>query len=250
MRIAWGIFAVAMIAAVAIALPGSDQQANAQESLPAQGNAAEGSLANASYQQQVSYALGLNIGNDMRQNGVPVDLESLTAGIADALTQAEQKLSDAECQAVLGRFQQEMQQKAQERMADIATENKAKGEAFLAENAKKEGVTTTDSGLQYKVIEEGSGASPTARDTVRCHYHGTLTDGTVFDSSYERGQPAEFPVGGVIAGWTEALQLMKVGGKWEVYLPSDIAYGARGAGGAIGPNETLIFTIELLDIVN
>ena len=126
---------------------------------------------------------------------------------------------------------------------------KERGEAFLAENAKKEGVQTTDSGLQYVVVEEGDGATPTAADTVRCHYAGTLIDGTEFDSSYKRGQPAEFPVSGVIAGWTEALQMMKVGAKWEVALPSDIAYGSRGAGGAIGPDEALLFTIELLDIV-
>lgn len=129
-----------------------------------------------------------------------------------------------------------------------AAVNKERGEAFLAENAKKEGVKTTDSGLQYRIIEEGTGLTPSASDTVVCHYAGTLIDGTEFDSSYKRGQPAQFPVGGVIAGWTEALQMMKVGGKWEVFLPSDIAYGARGAGGDIGPNETLIFTIELIDI--
>lgn len=126
---------------------------------------------------------------------------------------------------------------------------KQRGEAFLEENGKKDGVTTTASGLQYKVIETGSGPTPTASDTVRCHYSGTLIDGSKFDSSYDRGQPAEFPVGGVIAGWTEALQLMTCGSKWEVYLPSEIAYGSRGAGGAIGPDETLVFTIELLDIV-
>lgn len=131
----------------------------------------------------------------------------------------------------------------------MAADNKATGEAFLAENAKKDGITTTDSGLQYRVIEEGTGKTPSASDTVSCHYAGTLIDGTEFDSSYKRGQPAQFPVGGVIAGWTEALQMMKVGGKWEVFLPSEIAYGARGAGGAIGPNETLVFTIELIDIV-
>lgn len=126
---------------------------------------------------------------------------------------------------------------------------KQRGAAFLAENATKEGVQSTRSGLQYKVIEEGSGPTPTASDTVRCHYSGTLIDGSKFDSSYDRGQPAEFPVGGVIAGWTEALQMMPCGSKWEVYLPSEIAYGSHGAGGAIGPDETLVFTIELLDIV-
>lgn len=126
---------------------------------------------------------------------------------------------------------------------------KQAGEAFLAENAKKEGIEVTDSGLQYRVVEEGTGPTPSLNDTVRCHYAGTLIDGTEFDSSYSRGQPAEFPVSGVIAGWTEALQMMAAGSKWEVFLPSEIAYGSRGAGGAIGPDEALVFTIELLDIV-
>ena len=126
---------------------------------------------------------------------------------------------------------------------------KERGEAFLAENAKADGIQVTDSGLQYREIEPGSGDSPKLSDTVRCHYAGTLIDGTEFDSSYSRGMPAEFPVSGVISGWTEALQMMKPGAKWEVFLPSDIAYGPRGAGGAIGPNETLIFTIELLAVV-
>ncbi len=126
---------------------------------------------------------------------------------------------------------------------------KERGEAFLAKNAKEDGIQVTDSGLQYREIEPGSGTTPTLQDTVRCHYAGTLIDGTEFDSSYSRGAPAEFPVAGVIAGWTEALQMMKVGAKWEVFLPSDIAYGTRGAGGAIGPDEALCFTIELLDIV-
>ncbi len=133
-------------------------------------------------------------------------------------------------------------------MADIPSENLAKGEAFLKENASADGIQTTDSGLQYRVIEEGDGATPTASDSVQCHYEGNLIGGEIFDSSYKRGQPATFPVGGVIAGWTEALQMMKVGAKWEVFLPPSIAYGPRGAGGAIGPNETLIFQIELLDI--
>ncbi|MEN1681202.1 MAG: FKBP-type peptidyl-prolyl cis-trans isomerase [Planctomycetota bacterium] len=221
------------------------QPAVAQESLPAQTPPAAQTIASAPFEQQLSYCLGLNIGVDMRQNGVPLDLKSFTTGVADALAGAKPRLTDGQRQAILQRFQQQLQQKAQALMA----ESKQRGEAFLAENAKKEGVVTTASGLQYKVIEAGTGETPTARDTVRCHYEGTLIDGKVFDSSYRRGQPAEFPVGGVIAGWTEALQLMKVGAKWEVYLPSEIAYGAGGAGADIGPHETLIFTIELLGIV-
>jgi FKBP-type peptidyl-prolyl cis-trans isomerase FklB len=142
-----------------------------------------------------------------------------------------------------------MQKKAENKMTQAAQENLARGEKFLAENRGKDGVKETKSGLQYRVVTEGDGDTPGASDTVRCHYEGTLTSGEVFDSSYKRGRPAEFPVDGVIEGWTEALQMMKVGSKWEVVLPAKIAYGMRGAPGAIGPNETLVFTIELLDIV-
>lgn len=225
------------------------QPAIAQEAVPSQAAMSSQSIAGAPYEQQVSYALGLNIGADMRRSGVPLDLKAFTTGVADALAGAKPRLTDGQRQAILLKFQQQMQKKAEALMADAAANNKQRGEAFLAENGQKEGVVTTASGLQYKVIETGNGETPTAQSTVRCHYEGTLIDGTVFDSSYDRGQPAEFPVGGVIAGWTEALQMMKVGSKWEVYLPSEIAYGGRGAGGDIGPNETLIFTIELLGVV-
>ena len=186
----------------------------------------------------------------MKADGVPIEFAGLVAGMRDALTGEEPQLSQAERNAVMTRFNQFMQQKMEQQMAAEAADNLAKGQAFLTENRDKEGVQETPSGLQYKVLESGDGATPGPTDTVRCHYHGTLIDGTVFDSSYERGQPAEFPVNGVISGWTEALQMMKAGDKWEVYLPPQIAYGERGAGGAIGPNATLIFTIELLGIVD
>jgi len=145
-------------------------------------------------------------------------------------------------------FQKEMQAKMVAEMQALAAKNKAAGEAFLAENAKKEGVVVTDSGLQYKIIEEGEGPSPGPSDMATVNYRGTLIDGTQFDSSYDRGQPATFPVGGVIAGWTEALQLMKPGAKWQLFIPADLAYGERGAGKDIGPNSTLVFDVELLSV--
>jgi len=254
MRVVWGVIAVVAIAAYCCLPPTNSQQAVAQDPAAAQPPAGRPaaaqpparSLANGTYQQQLSYAIGMNIGIGLRKDGLPIELPSLMAGIGDALNKATPQLTEAQRKAVFDRLEQELKQKEQARMGD----NQQRGQAFLADNAKKEGIQTTDSGLQYRIVDQGSGASPKASDTVRCHYEGTLIDGTVFDSSYKRGQPAEFPVGGVIAGWTEALQMMKVGAKWEVFLPSEIAYGARGAGGAIGPNETLIFTIELLDIVN
>ncbi|MEO1495968.1 MAG: FKBP-type peptidyl-prolyl cis-trans isomerase [Planctomycetota bacterium] len=213
--------------------------------------AAVGADANADdrFHEQLGYCLGLDFGARLRADGVDVDFAAMAAGLKDALSGAEPQLTTEQIDAVMRRFQQSMQQKAQRQMADIASENEAKGAAFLAENRSKDGVQETPSGLQYRVVEEGDGESPGPTDVVRCHYEGTLIDGTVFDSSYKRGQPAEFGVNQVIAGWTEALQMMKPGAKWEVFLPSGIAYGPRGAGGAIGPNETLIFTIELLGVV-
>lgn len=223
----------------------------AEDPLPAPTESAApgGEAVDPRFEEKVSYSIGLDLGRRLRRDEVKVDLGAVIAGLRDALTGAEPTLSDEEIVAVMGRFEEQMQLKAEAKMAQSANDNLARGEAFLKENASKDGIQTTDSGLQYRVIEEGSGASPSARDTVSCHYEGTLISGEVFDSSYKRGEPAAFPVNRVIAGWTEALQMMKVGAKWEVFLPADIAYGASGAGGAIGPNETLIFQIELLDIV-
>ncbi|TWU00663.1 Outer membrane protein MIP precursor [Botrimarina colliarenosi] len=204
----------------------------------------------ARFNEKVGYCIGLDLGRRLADDAAPVDLGAIVAGLRDGLSGAEPQLTDEQVAAVMDRFQQLMQQKAETKMAQEAQENLVRGEKFLTENRGKEGVQETDSGLQYRVIEEGEGDSPGLRDTVRCHYEGTLISGEVFDSSYKRGQPAEFPVGGVIDGWTEALQMMKVGAKWEVFLPAKIAYGLRGAPGAIGPNETLVFTIELIDIVD
>jgi FKBP-type peptidyl-prolyl cis-trans isomerase FklB len=157
-------------------------------------------------------------------------------------------MTDEEMQQTMMAFQQQMQARQMEKMKTVADKNKADGATFLAENKAKEGVVTLESGLQYKVIENGQGKKPVATETVVCNYRGTTIDGKEFDSSYKRGEPASFPVGGVIKGWTEALQLMNVGAKWELYIPSDLAYGDRGAGGSIAPGSTLVFELELLGI--
>ena len=198
--------------------------------------------------EKVSYGIGLNIGKNMKKDGVDVDIDLLVKGIKDALAGTKPLLSDAEIRNAMTAFQKEMQAKQAERAKGAGEKNKNEGETFLAENKKKEGVKTTKSGLQYKVIKAGTGKMPKASDTVVTHYRGTLIDGTVFYSSYDRNEPATFPVGGVIKGWTEALQLMTVGSKWQLFIPSALAYGENGAGDDIGPNAALIFEIELISI--
>ncbi len=199
--------------------------------------------------QRTSYSLGANIGGNLKRQVADLDLDSkmLAAGVADALA-GKSALSETEIEEALGAFQKEMQDKAQARQKAEGEANARKGEAFLAANAKKDGVKTTASGLQYKVLKTGTGKSPKATDIVKVHYHGTLIDGTVFDSSVQRGEPVSFPVEGVIPGWVEALQLMKEGDKWQLVIPAKLAYGEQGAGGPIGPNSTLIFEVELLTI--
>jgi FKBP-type peptidyl-prolyl cis-trans isomerase FklB len=197
---------------------------------------------------KVSYAIGMNIGKSLHKDAVDIDPAIFARGVKDALTSAKSLLTDEEMKTVLAALQGELR-KQQEDAARVAGEaNKKAGEAFLAENKTKEGVVTLPSGLQYKIITPGSGSKPTASDSVVCNYRGTLLDGKEFDSSYKRGQPATFPVSGVIKGWTEAVQLMPVGAKWQLFVPADLAYGARGAGPDIGPESTLIFEVELLSI--
>ena len=219
----------------------------AQDTLPGPGGAAPAAVSpEQQFAKQLSYALGMTIGRDLGQNQAPIDIGSFMAGMSDALTGAPPKMSEEE----VGRTLQQFQQMAQQRAQAMAVQNKRKGEAFLIANASKEGVKSTASGLQYRVLKTGAGATPTKTDTVRCHYEGRLINGTVFDASTRHGdEPATFPVGGVISGWTEALQLMKVGDKWELYIPSNLAYGPRGFPPDIGPNETLIFTLELVGVV-
>tara|TARA_B100001287_G_C22484719_1_gene436061 strand:- start:34 stop:699 length:666 start_codon:yes stop_codon:yes gene_type:complete len=190
----------------------------------------------------VSYCIGVNIGENLKNQFSDIDIKDFMNGINDVLDKkSEAKISNADAQKILqGYFT-----KQQEMKTKLAKEQ---GANFLAENAKKEGVISLESGLQYEILKQGSGAKPTINDNVTTHYHGTLIDGTIFDSSVDRGQPATFPVSGVIKGWTEALQLMSVGSKWRLYVPYDLAYGERGAGANIGPFTTLIFEVELISI--
>ena len=197
--------------------------------------------------QRISYSIGANIGSNFKRQDMDIDAKALSAGVVDALA-GKTALTEAEMREVMTTFQQEMQTKMQNKQKVDGEANAKKGEEFLAANAKKDGVKTTASGLQYKVIKSGSGKTPKPTDTVKVHYHGTLIDGKVFDSSVERNEPVSFPVNGVIPGWTEGLQLMKEGDKWQLFIPSKLAYGERGAGGDIGPNAALIFDVELLAI--
>lgn len=215
--------------------------------------------------ERASYSIGRNVGNSLTSQGLDGDIVNpamLSRGIVDVLMGAESPLSEAEQQEAMQAFapklqeamqakQQELQAEQQESRAEeqkLGAEAKEEGEAFLAENAKKQDVEALPSGLQYKVIKPGTGDSPDATDTVKVHYHGTFIDGTKFDSSIDRGEPAEFPVEGVIPGWTEALQKMKVGGKWQLVVPAKLAYGEQG-NSAIPPNSVLVFEVELLEIV-
>lgn len=195
-----------------------------------------------------SYALGMNLGTSLHKQSVEVDPNIVAQGLRAALAGGKTLLTPEEAQAALMEVQNELRKKQQEKMQVAGEANKTEGEAFLAANKAKEGVVTLPSGLQYKILKEGTGPKPTASDSVVCNYRGTLINGTEFDSSYKRGQPATFPISGVIKGWTEALQLMPVGSKWQLVIPSSLAYGERGAAGDIGPNATLIFEVELMSI--
>ena len=177
-----------------------------------------------------------------------MDVEALAAGLRAALAGESSAISEADARAAMTRLQQEMQVAHEAKSMSAADDNRREGQAFLAKNGLRPEVTTLPSGLQYEVLRPGTGAKPTRRDDVTTHYHGTLLDGTIFDSSVERDEPATFPVSGVIAGWTEALQLMGTGSRWRLYVPADLAYGTQGAGGDIGPNTTLIFDVELLKV--
>ena len=198
--------------------------------------------------EKVSYIIGTQIAGTFKTQDIEVNLDSLMLGLKDAMEGKELALGQDEMQQVYTLFQQQMRAKQAAKQAKEAAENLAAGTAFLEANKAKEGVKVLPSGLQYKVVTEGTGNTPTADDKVKTHYRGTLIDGTEFDSSYKRNKPAEFPVKGVIKGWTEALQLMKEGGKWELYIPANLAYGERGRPG-IPANSTLIYEIELLEIL-
>ena len=208
-------------------------QVNAQENLVLK-----------SQKDKMSYIIGMDIGNNLKTQSIDVEPNILAKGVKDALTGGKPLLTEQEIRETMTAFQNEMRVKQEV----VARKNKEQGDSFLAENKKKEGVKTLQSGLQYKVIKMGVGKKPKLNDYVTTHYRGTLIDGTEFDSSYKRGQPATFQVSGVIPGWTEALQLMETGAKWELFIPPNLAYGERGSGGVIGPNATLIFEIELISI--
>jgi FKBP-type peptidyl-prolyl cis-trans isomerase FklB len=227
-----------LLAVVAAALTGCNKESAAPAAAPV-GPALDTDVAKA------SYGLGYNIaGNVNNQYGRALDAKAFVAGIEDGFSRTDMKVPE---DAVLASLNA-LNEASEKERGDLAARNLAAAKAYLAENAKKEGVTTLPSGLQYEVLTVGTGAKPTVDDTVTTHYTGTLIDGTVFDSSVERGTPASFPVNGVIPGWVEALQLMPVGSKWRLVIPPELAYQERGAGNRIGPNEALIFTVELLSI--
>jgi FKBP-type peptidyl-prolyl cis-trans isomerase FklB len=198
--------------------------------------------------EKMSYIIGLDIGTNLKKQSLDLDPDILYKGMKDALSGAKPLMSDEEMQKTKNEFRQAMMKKQEEEMRQIGEKNKREGEAFLAENGKKEGVKTLPSGLQYRILTEGTGKTPKATDTVTVNYRGTFLDGKEFDSSYSRGKPADLAVNQIIPGWSEALQLMKVGSKWQLVIPANLAYGERGAGNVIGPHATLIFEIELISI--
>lgn len=205
---------------------------------------AEENLVLKNQKEKMSYIIGMDIGSNLKRQSLDVDPNILARGIQDAFSAAKSLLTEQEIQDTLAAFRKERAAKQEE----VAKKNKNDGETFLIANRKKEGVEALASGLQYKVIRAGTGKKPKINDSVTTHYRGTLIDGTEFDSSYKRGKPASFPVSGVIPGWTEALQLMEEGAKWQLFVPPNLAYGERGTGDVIGPNATLIFEIELISV--
>lgn len=213
----------------------------------AQGHAQEGRVLK-NQKEKISYSIGTEIGKNFKKQSIDVDPEVLLKGIQDGTSGGKALMTEQEIRDTLTAFQKERMAKQEEETKKLGEKNRKEGEAFLAANKKKEGVKTLASGLQYKVIKPGTGKKPKSTDTVTTHYRGTLIDGTEFDSSYNRGQPATFPVHGVIPGWTEALQLMEEGAKWQLFVPSKLGYGERGAGQEIGPNATLIFEVELISV--
>lgn len=201
-----------------------------------------------SKKDKISYAIGLQLGMQMESLEDQIDINTVILGLQDGQAGREAKLSETEMRTVMVEFQTEMQARQEAKMQVAGEKNAQEAAAFLAENKTKEGIVSLDSGVQYRILTKGSGPAPQLTDTVSVHYRGTLIDGQEFDSSYKRGEPAVFPVNGVIPGWTEALQKMPVGSKWQLFIPADSAYGNRGAGPMIGPNAMLIFEVELLEI--
>jgi FKBP-type peptidyl-prolyl cis-trans isomerase len=246
-----GIVFSARSAAAQDSSAGKTANASAAKTPPPQASPATTPAANSALKDEkdkVSYALGMNLGSHLRADDIAVDTNLILQGLKDTLAGSKTLMTEDEAGSSLRALQSELMAKQQARKAKEGDSNKSDGEAFLAANKTKPGVVTLPSGLQYKILTTGTGPKPSASDSVVCNYRGTLINGKEFDSSYKRGEPATFPVGGVIKGWTEALQLMPVGSKWQLFVPSDLAYGAQGAGGDIGPNATLIFEVELISI--
>ncbi len=229
--------------------PATKSQAPAAaQTQPAPASGGQSSSALPTPKDKLSYALGMSMGKNLHRDGIEIDPNVLLKGMNDAMSGGTMLMTDQEAQAAIMELQNSLRQKQEAKMQQQGEANKKEGDAFLAANKAKEGVVTLPSGLQYKILKAGTGPKPTATDSVVCNYRGTLINGTEFDSSYKRGQPATFPVNGVIKGWTEALQLMPVGSKWQLFVPPDLAYGPRGAGSDIGPDSTLIFEVELMSI--
>ncbi len=242
MQLRW-ISSIAAGLLVATSAARAQQAPKGGEEIPAASNGPLKTL-----KQRSSYAIGLDIGQNLKTQGIDIDPDVFAKGVTDALGGGKSLMTKEEIAATMLELQKTVGAKQKDRFVNESKKNKTEGDTFLAENTKKAGVKTLPSGLQYRVVKEGAGATPKLTDTVTTHYRGALLDGTVFDSSYDRKQPASFPVNKVIKGWTEALQLMKVGDKWQLFIPSDLAYGEHGAGEDIPPNATLVFDIELLDI--
>lgn len=219
----------------------------AQTAQPAQPNASGSTGKPESLEDRASYSIGLNLGRSLKTNDIKANADLIIKGLRDGLA-GQAALTDQEMQSTMQEFQEQVQKQQEAKQKEIGEKNKMEGESFLTKNKARQGVKTTASGLQYEVLTEGTGAQPKATDTVTVNYKGTLMDGTEFDSSYERGQPATFVLNQVIPGWTEGVQLMKVGSKYKFYIPSALGYGDRGAGGVIGPNAPLVFEVELISI--
>lgn len=224
------------------AQPAKPAAPSAQPAAPASGAPTR------SVEDRASYVIGYNLGRSLKQNEIQANTDLLTQGLRDALSGAKGMLTDEEMQATMQEFQQKVMAAQEAKQKALGEKNKAEGDAFLAKNKARAGVKTTASGLQYEVLKEGTGPAPKATDTVTVNYVGTLMDGTKFDSSYDRNQPATFVLNQVIPGWTEGVQLMKVGSKYKFYLPAALGYGEKGAGGVIGPNAPLVFEVELVSI--
>jgi FKBP-type peptidyl-prolyl cis-trans isomerase len=248
------IFPSAYLLGAGVILLGSAmaQQPGAQSSAPAKAQqpstATSSNSALPTDKDKLSYAIGMNVGKGLHRDGVDVDPNLLLRGLKDAMAGGQTLMTDEEARASIVQLQSQLRAKMEAQQAEAGQTNKKEGDDYLAANKSKPGVVALPSGLQYKILKEGTGPKPTATDSVKCNYRGTLIDGKEFDASEKHGGPATFPVNGVIKGWTEALQLMPVGSKWQLFIPPDMAYGSRGAPPDIGPNETLIFEVELLSI--